>query len=135
MPVVEFHKLNDIGDRQIRKKTKLSRFDCDIQYLEGGKNVLVDTFLRLYKDSEILPLIIQNSHLTVIHPEQPPPPKIHKPSKTCSQPHIHPSNPFLKNSTTKNTTNPNMQLTYIQVISPVVTTRSQRASEIKNITM
>ena len=133
MAATTFPKYKDIGDRQIRQKTKLSRFDCDIQYLEGGKNILADALSRFYKDSDSLPPIIKNPHPTFIHPQQPPPPKIPKSSQQPSNTLLHPSIPSLKNSTKKSTTNSDMKLTYAQVTSAAVSTRSQKAPQTETV--
>ena len=135
MAAITFPKSKDIGDRQIRQKTKLFRFDCDIQYLEGGKNILADALSRFYKDSNSLPPIIKNPHPTFIHPQQPPPPKIPQSSEQPSNPLLYPLIPSLKNSTKKSTTNSNMKLTYAQVTSPAVSTRSQKAPQTETIPM
>ena len=135
MAATTFPKSKDIEDRQIRQKTKLFRFDCDIQYLEGGKNILADALSRFYKDSDSLPLIIKNPHPTFIHPQQPPSPKIPKSSQQPSKTLVHPSIPSLKNSMKKSTTNSDMKLTYAQVTSAAISTRSQKALQTETVSM
>ena len=57
-PALEFAYSKDVTPRHVRWQMKLSRFDYDIQYLKGQKNILADTLSRSFKNPEKLPPIL-----------------------------------------------------------------------------
>ena len=66
--------MTKLDEKHARWLLKLSTFDCDIQYLEGMRNVLADALSRYFKNPEELPEFIRpsSSHQSTTSDKKPP---------------------------------------------------------------
>jgi len=56
-PLVAFLKQTELLGRQVRWQNTINNFMCNIQYIDGYKNVIADAFSRVFINSEVLPTL------------------------------------------------------------------------------
>jgi len=69
--LVAFPKQSELLGRQARWQNTINHFMCTIQYIDGYKNVIADTFFRVFINPEVLPILLDFIPSKIDSPEPP----------------------------------------------------------------